>query len=45
MQDQHLGERTVQQHMKEPISMLLQHLMVIKLYLKELIYFQIHNFF
>ena len=32
----------IQQHMKEPVSMILQHLMVInKSYLKELIYFQI----
>ena len=42
MQYQHHRGLTIQQHMKEPVSMILQHLKVInKLYLKELIYFQI----
>ena len=42
MQYQHHNGQMIQQHMKEPVSMILQHLMVInKSYLKELIYFQI----
>ena len=42
MQYQHHNGLMIQQHMKEPVSMILQHLKVInKSYLKELIYFQI----
>ena len=41
MQYQHHSGLMIQQHMKEPVSMILQHLKVINKYLKELIYFQI----